>query len=85
MFNFLLHLFRVKNFKNNTFTFLFTSLSLKRANVNQILATRKNKELKSMIQFYQPVIEMSLQGASTLAGEVAGGQWALTVVRATKK
>lgn len=32
-----------------------------------------------MIQFYQPVIEMSLQGASTLAGVVDEGQWALTV------
>ena len=38
-----------------------------------------------MIQFYQPVIEMSLQGASTLAGVVDGGQWGLTVVRASKK
>ena len=49
------------------------------------LGYKKNKELKSMTQFYQPEIEMSLQGASTLSGEVAGGQWALTVVRATKK
>ena len=35
MFNFLLHLFTVKNSKYNTSTFLFTTLSLKTANVNQ--------------------------------------------------